>query len=231
ITYRDGISILQIIVYVPTFISGYFLIWKNSIKQSLGYGYLMVFATLRIIGVCCNLAAINNPSVLLYITVGIYSAIGVSPLISVYNSFFSRASMHCAWIYTFYVLTVVALIITIISFISYMSLLIFQHLSSKIKIGTILFVVAWFMLCILFGILYWKRLFIEKGEQRTLLAVGLSLPFLAVRILYSVLMWFLSSSTFNFINGNPTVELVMSVLEEFAVIIICTGIGLTLKVR
>ncbi|KAJ5934392.1 hypothetical protein N7466_003939 [Penicillium verhagenii] len=100
-----------------------------------------------------------------------------------------------------------------------MSISVFEHPSAKIKIGTILFVVA----C--------KRSAVGRGERRALFAVGLSLPFLAVRLLYSVLMWFLSSSTFNFMDGNPTVELVMSVLEEFAVVIICTWVALTLEVK
>ncbi|PWY83869.1 hypothetical protein BO94DRAFT_468609 [Aspergillus sclerotioniger CBS 115572] len=241
LTYRDGISIAQIIIYFPALIFGYFLIWRHGIRQSLEFCYLVIFATLRIIGACCMLAAIHDASTSLYVTIGICSAIGLSPLISLCNSFLSRAntviqinggkSLHRACFHALHILTIIALIITILGLTSHMSLSIFEHPSSKIKIGTILFVVAWFVLCTLLGILYWKRSAIEKGERRTLLAVGLSLPFLAVRLLYSVLMWFLPSSTFNFMDGNPTVELVMSVLEELAVVIMCTGVGVVLRVR
>ncbi|PYI03560.1 hypothetical protein BO78DRAFT_409757 [Aspergillus sclerotiicarbonarius CBS 121057] len=234
LTYRDDIAILQIIIYFPALISGYFLIWRHGIRQSLGFCYLVIFATLRIIGACCTLAAMHHASTSLYVTIGICSAIGLSPLISLCNSFLSRAnkviqinggkSLPRACFHALHILTIVG-------FTSHMSLSIFEHPSSKIKIGAILFVVAWFILFTLFCILYCKRSAIEKGERRTLLAVGLSLPFLAVRLLYSVLMWFLSTSTFNFMDGNPTVELVMSVIEEFAVVIICTGVGLALGVR
>lgn len=71
----------------------------------------------------------------------------------------------------------------------------------------------------------------EAGEHRLLVAVGLSAVFIFVRLLYAILIWFAANSTFNFASGNDTVMLFMSVLEEFAVVIICIAIGLTLRVR
>ena len=58
---------------------------------------------------------------------------------------------------------------------------------------------------------------LPTGEQRILYAVLASLPFLAVRILYTILADFVDNSTFNIINGNVTVQLCMSILEEFIV--------------
>jgi uncharacterized membrane protein len=62
-------------------------------------------------------------------------------------------------------------------------------------------------------------------------AVAISAPFLLVRIHYSVFMWFSHNNDFSLFNGNVTVQLVMSVLEEVVVVVVCLAIGMTLRVR
>ena len=59
---------------------------------------------------------------------------------------------------------------------------------------------------------------LPSGEQRILYAVLASLPFLAVRILYSILADYVNNSTFNILDGNATVQLCMSIIEEFIVV-------------
>jgi hypothetical protein len=72
---------------------------------------------------------------------------------------------------------------------------------------------------------------IEKGENRTLAAVVVSAPFILVRIIYAMLLFFLANSTFNMIDGNNTVQLVMSVFDELIVVFVCLAVGFTLGVR
>lgn len=71
----------------------------------------------------------------------------------------------------------------------------------------------------------------KREEHRILLAVAISSPFLFVRLLYAFFVLFLHDDAFSMIGGNVTVRLVMSVLEEFAVVIVCLAVGWTLGVR
>jgi hypothetical protein len=72
---------------------------------------------------------------------------------------------------------------------------------------------------------------IKKGECRLVLAVAISVPFILVRLIYSAILSFAHNPRFNLISGSVTINLVMAVLEEFVVIIVCLGIGLTLRVQ
>lgn len=81
------------------------------------------------------------------------------------------------------------------------------------------------------AIIGWHHKSLEKGERRTLLAVAISAPFILVRILYSVLVWFAHNDNFSLFGGDVTVQLVMAVLEEVVVVVVCLGVGMTLSVR
>lgn len=72
---------------------------------------------------------------------------------------------------------------------------------------------------------------IQNGERRLVLAVAISVPFILVRLIYSAILSFAHNPRFNLISGSVTINLVMAVLEEFVVIIVCLGIGLTLRVH
>jgi len=66
------------------------------------------------------------------------------------------------------------------------------------------------------------------GERRILLAVLAALPFIAVRLLYSILSNFSNNTTFSLVNGNAFVQLAMATAEELVVVVIYTIMGLTL---
>lgn len=106
-----------------------------------------------------------------------------------------------------------------------------QHPDIKVKIGMILYVVCFALMVGLLALLATRCDCIERGEKRTLLAVALSSPFILVRVLYALFIWFLNNPKFSMLNGDVTIQLVMSVLEEFVVVIICLVVGLTLRVR
>ena len=66
-----------------------------------------------------------------------------------------------------------------------------------------------------------------RGEKRIYFAVLAALPFLAVRLLYSLLAAFSNNSTFSIQGGNPLVQLFMGILEEFIIVVMYTLAGLT----
>ena len=64
------------------------------------------------------------------------------------------------------------------------------------------------------------------GEKWILIAILAALPFLAVRLLHSILADFEDNNTFNIINGNATVQLCMAIIEEFIITIFFLAAGL-----
>ena len=72
---------------------------------------------------------------------------------------------------------------------------------------------------------------VEKGEHRLIIAVAISVPFILIRLIYSLLVVFANNRRFNIVTGSVTINLVMAVLEEFVVTILCISVGLSLQVR
>ncbi|KAH8429772.1 uncharacterized protein LDX57_007444 [Aspergillus melleus] len=238
VTYRDGLAILQLIAYLPSFFVAAFLVFRHGIRTSSGFIFLVIFTIVRVVGAACELATINNPSTGIYTAAAICSSIGLSPLLMTCSGLLSRVNLsmsspaiHPRGFGLYRIVTIVALALTIAGLTSDMSVEGMEHPNARVKVGMILYVVCWVGLCVLLAILYLRRSSIGKGEDRALLAVAISAPLLLVRIIYAMLIFFLANSTFNALDGNNTASLLMSVLEEIGVVIVCLAIGFTLKVR
>ncbi|KAJ5625054.1 hypothetical protein N7510_001363 [Penicillium lagena] len=242
VTYRDGISILELIVYLPSFFVAAFLVSRHGFRKTGGFIFLAIFTIFRLVGACCELATINKPSTGLYVAAAICSSIGLSPLLMACSGMLSRVNESIENNTTrpvlpelafsfFRIITIVAMVLSIVGITSNMSLEGLKHPDIEVKIGMILYLVSWAILIAYLGIFYMRRYSVEKGEKRNMGAVAISAPFLLVRIIYAMLVWFIDNDTFDMLTGNVTVQLVMSVLEEIAVVIVCLGVGMTLKVR
>jgi hypothetical protein len=142
-----------------------------------------------------------------------------------------RSVIHKLAFTFFRVTTIVALALTVSGLTWNMTLDGLKHPSVVVKVGMILYLVSWFAMCIFLGILSLHRSSIEKGENRNLAAVAISAPFMLVRIVYAMLLFFVANTTFNMIDGSTTAQLVMSVFDEFIVCFVCLAFGFTLKVR
>lgn len=103
--------------------------------------------------------------------------------------------------------------------------------NSKTKAGLVIFVVAWTGLVFLLLRLCARHASIERGEHRLLLTVGVSIPLLLVRLIYSLLTVFAHNPTFNMITGDVSVMLLMVILEQIFIVLVSLGIGLTLETR
>ena len=97
------------------------------------------------------------------------------------------------------------------------------------KVGLALFIAAFGILCAITAVLSQSIRHAEEGEKRILFAVAASLPFLLVRLLYSVLAVFAKEKSFSLFNGNVTILLCVALLEEAVIVAIYEGVGLTLK--
>lgn len=131
----------------------------------------------------------------------------------------------------FRIITIVALALTVTGITWNMTPEALKTPNTEVKIGMILYFVSWVILCVGLVVLFFTRSKIAEGEHRNLLAVAISVPFLLIRTVYAILVFFEANNTFNALDGNTTVQLVMSVLMEMVIVFVCLGIGFTLHVR
>jgi hypothetical protein len=97
------------------------------------------------------------------------------------------------------------------------------------KAGIALFIVAYVAIVAIVNMTSFQVSHAEKGEKRLLFAVVISLFFLLVRLLYSIISTFTHRRSFNLLNGNVTVILCMALIQEAIVVALYGGTGLTLK--
>ena len=73
-----------------------------------------------------------------------------------------------------------------------------------------------------------KKLYqLPRGEKAILFAIAAALPFLFIRIMFNILADFLMNGIFSILYGNAYVYLGMVVLEDFLIVIMYIGVGIT----
>lgn len=91
ISYRHGISILELIFYTPAIFVALLLAFRHGFRKSSGWYYFIIFSLARIVGSCCYLATISYPtSTDLYIAYAVCSSVGVGPLLHANTGLLSR---------------------------------------------------------------------------------------------------------------------------------------------
>lgn len=85
VTYRDGIAILQLIIFPVILVAG-ILIWKRVGWRAGGktWRFVVTLSLLRIIGSICTLLTINNDEERIYIAAAVCELIGIAPLLLTY---------------------------------------------------------------------------------------------------------------------------------------------------
>ena len=105
-----------------------------------------------------------------------------------------------------------------------------SKVDTKTKVGVIIFALTWLALCMLLAVIGTRISTVEAGEKRLVLAVAISVPFIFVRLLYSLLASFSKNKQFSSVSGSVTINLCMAVIEEFVVVMVLLGTGFTLRV-
>ncbi|TGO58235.1 hypothetical protein BCON_0057g00220 [Botryotinia convoluta] len=245
ITYRNGVGIGELIVYIPSLFLSVFLAFRHGFGRSAGWYFLIIFCLARIIGPCMSLAAISSPSVSLYTGALILQNIGLSPLILTTLGLLSRVldsinrNTHTLiqprMLKLIEVLTLVGLILGIVGGLNASD----TYTSTgkwvpgtESKVSNVLFIVSFVAIIATTILTSFSISHAEDGEKRILLGIAIALPLLFVRLLYSVLSTFVSHSTkFNALTGSVSVLLCMDLLEELVIVVVYLAIGVTLKVK
>lgn len=90
ITYRNGIAILQLVLYLPAFFFALWLAFRHGFRRNAGWIYLVILSLIRIVGSCAQLETISNNSSGAETTAAICVSIGLSPLILLCLGLLSR---------------------------------------------------------------------------------------------------------------------------------------------
>lgn len=253
LTIYNKISIIQLIFFLPALVGAVILAYRHGIRRSSGWVYLVILALMRIIGASMELATISSPDNTSLVTgASILQTIGLSPLILLLLGFITRIYIgipenkrpsipNGQVLRLMQLLVVIGLILSIVGGINTSNQVdtdlqngtpITYTVSSESKAGIALMIVGYVLVLLTSLVLASKLSSIVDGEKRLLLAIFVAMPFVFVRLLYSILAAFdTSSSNFRQFGGSTTagyVVLGMCTIMEIICVIIFEVVGMTL---
>lgn len=256
VDYHNIISIVQIICFVPVLFAGILLCMRHGFARSSGWFYLIIFSIIRILGAAFQLATIQQPTTIwLYVASAILAAIGLSPLLLVLLGLLSRmyspAKVDRAAnntehtevnptnvsprIMRFLQLIILAVLILGIvggnesgNDLSSTGVYTVQTVS---KVASILYIILFIALAGLTGLLVMHIRVLDRDNRRVVICCVATLPFILVRLIFSVLGSFDShpGSPFYLLSPNMTVFLCMAVLEEIIVMFMYAVLGFSIR--
>ncbi|KZT67599.1 hypothetical protein DAEQUDRAFT_812672 [Daedalea quercina L-15889] len=257
---RGDIAIAEIIAYVPVLIASVFLVVRYGVARELGWVLLLTLSLVRIIGGATLIASQQDPSnVTLDVVASILVAAGVSPLLLATLGFIGTVCQYTLdndprlvrGLQLMSLLSMIALILAIVGGVDVGNAKTQADLSEGTKlrhVGAIFFVVL-FVLIFLFHLLCWMNMRqIMKARRMLLASISFALPFLAVRVVYTVLSAYapptrtISASgevenatsnsplaKFNPTTGSWVIYLFMSVLMEYCAVLVYVAAGTRLQ--
>ncbi|CAK7223306.1 hypothetical protein SBRCBS47491_005163 [Sporothrix bragantina] len=253
LTIYNDISIVQLAFFIPSLLVAGTLSYRHGFKRSAGWIYLVILSLMRIIGAGMELGTISSPdNANLAIGAQTLQNVGLSPLILVLLGLVTRSYLamsegsrpslpNARILRLLQLLVVVGLILSIVggvnmgnevgdeiangSTISY-------SISTESKVGIALMIVGYALLVLSAIALVTRLSALPNGEKRLLLAVFAALPFVFVRLLYSILSAFDSSNpNFRQYGGSSSAGyyvLGMCTIMEIITVLIFEVVGLTL---
>ncbi|RGP63085.1 hypothetical protein FLONG3_10026 [Fusarium longipes] len=234
---HDDIAIAEIVVYTFILFGALFLCKTHGFSRNGGWFYIIILSLARLIGSSMLLATINDPdNTNLYIGWIVLNGLGLGPLILIllglldrlFNTIKSQGGPGVKTLHqrAIHLLMLVALILISVGGASSSYTLDGASptikYSTESKIGVSLMIVVLVLVIGEFFLALRSRSYIVDGEQRILVAVGASLPFVIVRLAYTCAL----------ILGDRKqdvwVYLGAGIIMEMIVAIICEAIGFTL---
>lgn len=234
---RDTIALVELIFYIPFFFLSAFVCYRHGFSRSSGWIYTFILCIVRIIGGVLQFVSHNDHSAGLLQTIMILDSVGLSPLLlatlgllSRFVDFVNANSTPRFTVRHFRVLQLVLFVGLVLAISGGTSTSVdangTYHVPTTSKIGVILYIVGFVGITVVFLLSVPQTSAIPNKERRVPLAVALALPFILVRLIYSVLSVFLHNHLFSIATGSSTVRLGMAVIEEFVVVALYVILGL-----
>ncbi|KAJ5826256.1 hypothetical protein N7474_003394 [Penicillium riverlandense] len=233
VTYRDGIAIIQIIIF-PMILAGAVRIWRRMGWNAAAHSwrFVVTLSLLRITGSIFTLLTISHESHSIVIGEAVCELIGIAPLLLTYvgllgqidtNHIISPKSLHGVAITGF-----VGLVLGIAGISMTDDTKGPFHANGVVMgaMGTFIAVFVIFTVQAVYLAIK-MRSTVNRAQKKLFLAVGLSWPFLLVRLVYSSIGDFSNDARFAILTGDATIYLCMDVLEEIAAMALCVFFGLS----
>lgn len=234
---RDTIALIDLIFFSLCLLLSTFVCFRHGFSRSSGWFYTLVLCLIRIIGGICQFLSHSDQSAGLIQTILILDSVGLAPLLlatlgllSRFVDFVNASSTPRFKIRHFRVLKLVLLVATILAIAGGTSISVDSNGNYQIpttsKVGVVLYIVAFTCIALMVLLSSPQASVVAVKERRVPIAIGVALPFIVVRLLYSVLSVFLHNHLFSVANGSTAVRLGMAVVEEIAVVGIYALLGL-----
>ncbi|CAG8326222.1 unnamed protein product [Penicillium salamii] len=226
VTYRNGIAILQLIIF-PFILVASLFIWKRTGFKvgSRIWRYPFTLSLLRIAGSICSLLTISNKSQNIYTAEAVCELIGIAPLLLTYIGVLRQIDTEEEIPPRSSKLITIITFIGLILGIAGVSTANDGDYKTGLTKGAMGIFLAVFVLFVLMTI--WLRLQfyeLKQFQKKLFLAIAFSTPFVLVRLVYSALSDFSDIPRFQ-LFGDDTVYLCMSVLEEIVAMVITMALG------
>ncbi|GLI81849.1 hypothetical protein PoHVEF18_010241 [Penicillium ochrochloron] len=149
-------------------------------------------------------------------------------LLSIYSKKATAASYRSKFVQLLHIPALIALILAISGGTDQASSDESEHATGKTetRAAIILFLLIYISTCLLWVITVRDLHKMEASQKRIFVCVFLALPFIAVRLLYSLIADFGHNPRFSFVDGDIKIQIVMATVEEFAVVCLYTILGL-----
>ena len=234
---RTILNIVELVFYGPALLCAAWTIKKHGMRQS-GWIYLALLAIIRIVGASTGIATNSHPSQGLLETSEITYSVGLSPLFLAWLGIILRVNegmrshvFKPRLINLIHLPIVVGLVLAIDG-----GTKLFYTDPKKVntgltytRAGIMLFLVALIALSAISVFTLTRIRHVIDCERGLLFASLAVIPFLVVRIVYSIIVDFDRSSTIFSMTSNRTaavvVQAIMSVATEFIVVLIFLTVG------
>ncbi|KAI9735889.1 MAG: hypothetical protein M1834_001355 [Cirrosporium novae-zelandiae] len=241
VTQREDLSIATLVYYIILLPIAIYVIFRNGLSKKIGWIFVMLLALVRIIGSAMQIASTNNDNESLTEGSLVLSNVGLSPLLlatlwllsRVNDSMPKQQRLNKLILHLTQCAISGALVLAIIGGTKQFD----DNPSTAAdgrkytKIAIVIFLAVVIFLTLLTLVMVAKLRYIPAGERSLILAIILSIPFLFVRLIYSMVGAFESNpkSSFSSIYGSVVLQGFMSVMEEFIVVGIYLAAGLTVQ--
>jgi len=237
ISTRESVGIAELVLFIPFAFITPFIVYRHGFYKQLGWLFLAIFSALRVATGGLIIASAKNPdNVNDAVWAGILGAIGLSPLLLATMGLLSRVNVEVLvpsnariLILRFIHLPItLALILGIVGGVEFTS-----SKASDVSTGVSLSKAA----CIIFVVCYVGLIIVAfwtgpqdrqlpASERHIIYAVLASAPFLAVRLIYSLIANFGHVQKIKLYNGSPVVQFFMSTFMELIIVIFYSAAGL-----
>ncbi|KAL9607983.1 MAG: hypothetical protein Q9167_007155 [Letrouitia subvulpina] len=233
---HTALAIAELVFYIPALHVAVFVCFRHGWGRFGAWFFIGNLALMRIVGGILSIVANNNHDLSLIITAAVLNGIGLSLLLLSMLSMLKRVNEGIASggipAFIFNLLHIPIIIATAIA--AYGSVKLYSEDVSKhekgrnlCRVGIVIFLLVFIFFVLLNAYTFLRSSSVRPGENRILLATGASLPFIAVRIVYTLLAFFVTgSNTFSLRNGSIAVQAAMSVAEEWVTVILYLAAGI-----